>query len=297
MARSLQALSGVFLGSHAVAAGLVTRSQLQGGLYRRLFQNVYADPGLPADHRLYARGAMLVVPPDAALGGRSAAAWFGAPFAGPTEAVLVVVPPESSWRGPRGIRVHRSTVSAADVVTIDDAEGLVRLTTPLRTVWDIGTQEPVAAAVALVDAMVHAGHVRPAQLDRLAAEATGRWGARRVGAVVPLVDGRSESRPESLVRVACVRAGLPVPVPQFEVLAAGRFLGRVDLAWPEARLIVEYEGAHHFDELQIRRDDGRYARLVAAGWRVIRLSSADLRDLPAVVARIAQALGRPGQVG
>jgi very-short-patch-repair endonuclease len=83
---------------------------------------------------------------------------------------------------------------------------------------------------------------------------------------------------------------LPAPVPQYVVLAAGDFLGRVDLAWPEARLIVEYEGAHHFEDGQIRRDDERYRRLAAAGWRVIRLSANDLRDMVAVVARIAAAL-------
>jgi very-short-patch-repair endonuclease len=86
-------------------------------------------------------------------------------------------------------------------------------------------------------------------------------------------------------------------VPQFVVLSHGEFLGRVDLAWPEAQLIVEHEGAHHFDELQIRRDDRRYERLAAAGWRVIRLSSADLRDLAAVVERIARALAHPRVAG
>ncbi|SDX79764.1 Protein of unknown function [Modestobacter sp. DSM 44400] len=63
-----------------------------------------------------------------------------------------------------------------------------------------------------------------------------------------------------------------------------------DLGWPEAKLMVEYEGAYHFDGVQIVKDDARYARLVAAGWRVLRLSSADLRDLDAVVAPIKDAL-------
>ncbi|UOY03835.1 endonuclease domain-containing protein [Blastococcus sp. PRF04-17] len=291
MRRPPQVLGGIFLGSHAVAAGAVTRAQLQSGLYRRLFQNVYADPGLRADHRLHARGAMLVMPPDAVLGGRSAAAWYDAPFAGPQESVLVVVPPESAWRGPRGIRVHRTGVGPAEVVTIDDAREHVRLTSPLRTAWEVATQESIPTAVALLDAMTHAGHVDARSLDRLGRARRGAWGARRFATVTSLVDGRSQSRPESLVRVACVRAGLPVPVPQHVVMDGDVFLGRVDLAWPDARLIVEYEGAHHFEELQIQQDDRRYARLVAAGWRVIRLSAADLRDLDAVVARIRALLG------
>ena len=60
---------------------------------------------------------------------------------------------------------------------------------------------------------------------------------------------------------------------------AGVVLGWVDLAFPEERLAIEYEGAYHFEGAQIVRDDARFARLIAAGWRVIRLSAADLRDL------------------
>jgi hypothetical protein len=278
----------VFLGSHAVAEGAVTAKQLKSGLYRRLLRDVYADPGIPADHGLFARGAALVMPENAVLGGRSAAGWFGAPFASTVDPVLVVVPPRSAWRGPRGVRVHRSILTAGEVMTLDDGE--IRLTTPMRTAWDVAALETVPTAVAILDGMVRAGHLDLEACRRVHAAARGRWRSSRVGKVLPLVDGRSESPPESWVRVACARAGLPAPVPQFVVLAAGEFLGRVDLAWPESRLIVEYEGAHHFDELQIRRDDRRYERLVAAGWRVIRLSAADLRDMDAVVGRIARAL-------
>jgi hypothetical protein len=250
--------------------------------------NVYADPGLPADHALFARGAFLVMPDDAVLGGRSAATWFGAPFAAATDPVLVLVPPSSEWRGPRGVRVHRTSLAPTDVTVVDDD---IRVTSPIRTAWELATLETVPTAVAALDAMVRAGHLGQADLDAVLTSAPGRWRGSRVTKVVPLVDGRSESPPESWVRVACVRAGLPAPVPQFVVLERGQFLGRVDLAWPEARLIVEYEGAYHFDDLQIRRDDRRYEALVAAGWRVIRLSAADLRDMAAVIQRIAEALG------
>jgi hypothetical protein len=280
-------LHGIFLGSHAVAEAVVTPKQLKAGLYRRLLHNVYADPGLTADHELYARGAALVMPEAAVLGGRSAAAWFGAPFASAVDPVVVVVPPDSTWRGPRGIRVHRTSLRPGDVLNLEDG---IRLTTPLRTAWDVATLETVPTAVALLDAMVRTGNLDLAAYRRMSEPGHGRWRSGRVAKVLPLVDGRSESPPESWVRVACARAGLPAPVPQFVVLHEGEFLGRVDLAWPEAKLIVEYEGAHHFDELQIRRDDRRYERLTAAGWRVIRLSASDLRDMDALVARIAEEL-------
>lgn len=291
MPLSKRPLHGVFLGSQAVAAGEVTARQLKSGLYRRLFQNVYADPALVADHRLYVFGAILLIPDNAVIAGRSAAAWYDADFAASTDPVLVVVPPESSWRGPRGLRIHRSALAPHEIRTIDDAEGLVRLTTPGRTAWDIAALEVTATAVAFLDRMVRARHLDEDSVRRMSRP--GRWRNARVAKVAPLVDGRSMSPPESWVRVACARAGLPTPVPQFVVRAGGRWLGEVDLAWPEHRLIVEYEGPHHFDELQIVKDDRRYASFVAAGWRVIRLSSADIRDMAAVVARIAVALDHP----
>ena len=291
-------LGGLFVGSHAVSEGLLTKRQLESGLYRRVLHNVYADPGLLHDHRLKTRAAALLMPAEAAIGGRSAAAWFGAPFSSAADPVLVVVPRGCPWNGPRGVQVHKTVCRPHEVWTDDDG---VRVTTAARTAWEIATLESTPVAVALLDGMLRDARERQDGLTEsaLAAEflgRRGRWGSRRATALLPLVDGRAMSPPESRVRLACHLADLPRPVPQFVVVHEGLFLGQVDLAWPEARLVVEYEGAHHFDGLQIVKDDGRYARLVAAGWQVIRLSSVDLRDLDAVVARIGAALVQAGVV-
>jgi len=287
MVTRFSAPHGLFLGSHAVGEGFLTRRQLQSGLYRRVLRNVYADPRLTFDHELLCRAAALLMPPDAVLGGRSAAVWWGAPTAGVADQVLVIVPPASSWRGPKGVRVHKSVVAVDDVVVLDDG---IRITAPTRTARDIAALERTKDAVACLDAMLHSGSLTDVVLHELADAVVGQWGSRRLQKLLPLVDGRAMSPPESWVRVACHLAGLPHPVPQLEIFERGVFLGQVDLAWPDAKLIIEYEGPHHFDELQIVRDDYRYERMVAAGWRVIRLSSADLRDLDAVVARIKEAL-------
>jgi very-short-patch-repair endonuclease len=53
---------------------------------------------------------------------------------------------------------------------------------------------------------------------------------------------------------------------------------------------LEYEGAYHFDGHQIVRDDARIALLEQAGWIVIRISAADLRQLDEVVRRVTDAL-------
>ena len=278
---SARLLPGVFVGSHAVADGLLTRKQLRERGYRRLVQGVYADPSLPLEHRLRCRGVALLLPPGTAIGGHSAAAWHGAPFAGASDPVTVLRSAEVLWKGPRGVKVHRTDLGPLDVVVLDD----LRVTSALRTAWDVAALEPVGTAVAALDAMVRAGAVRWAELRTMADDGVGRWGVTKVRRAVPLVDPRAASAPESRVRVACVLAGL-APVPQYEVWDGGVLLARVDLAFPEARLAIEYEGAYHFEGTQIVRDDARIAGLIAAGWRVIRLSAVDLRNLDAVVARV-----------
>lgn len=285
MSATRSLLPGVFIGSHAVAEGLLTRNQLRQRSYRRLVQGVYADPSLAYHHQLRCRGVALLLPPRTAIGGLSAAAWHGAPIAAPNDPVTVLRPQDVLWKGPRGVRVHRSELGAHDVDVLDD----VPVTNAVRTAWDVAALEPLGTAVAALDAMVRAGSVDLPALTARAADGSGRWGVRRVRRALPFVDARAESPPESRVRVALVVAGL-APVPQYEVRHDGVFLGQVDLAWPEAKVALEYEGAYHFDGSQIVRDDARYARLTAAGWWVIRVSAQDLHDLDGVVRQVQRAL-------
>ena len=285
MTRHVTRLPGVFVGSHAVAAGVLTPHQLRTWSLRRLVQGVYADPELEFDHRLRCRGVALLLPPGAAIGGHSAAAWYGAPFAAPTDPVTVLRPADVLWRGPRGVRVHRTELGLDDVRTTED----VPLSSPQRTAWDLAALESLPTAVAALDAMVRGGRLTVPELVALADRGSGRWGVSRVRRAVPLVDPRAESPPESRVRVALVLAGL-APHPQFEVRHGGHLVARVDLGWPEARLALEYEGEHHFTGTQIASDDERIRRLRAVGWQVIRISAADLRELDSVVRRVREAL-------
>lgn len=107
---------------------------------------------------------------------------------------------------------------------------------------------------------------------------------------LPLLDPKAESPGESLVRAHVLLDGLPAPECNPDIFADGVWLARVDMCWPGARLIVEYDGAGHREERQRRRDAQRLNDLQAAGWLVIVLTADDLRRPGAMVARISRAL-------
>jgi very-short-patch-repair endonuclease len=79
-------------------------------------------------------------------------------------------------------------------------------------------------------------------------------------------------------------------VAQFKVHDGGRRVARVDFAWPEHRLALEYEGIWHGERQQVARDRNRLNRLTAAGWRVLFVTAADIRDPERLLERIRQAL-------
>jgi hypothetical protein len=107
------------------------------------------------------------------------------------------------------------------------------------------------------------------------------------------------SRPESLIRLLVVRCGIPEPVINGDVLGqAGQFIAMPDLQWPEFRVALEYQGDHHRDKKQFRKDIARLERLADEGWLVIQVSASELYANPQlIVERVARRLASRGWVG
>lgn len=101
-------------------------------------------------------------------------------------------------------------------------------------------------------------------------------GATRMRAALPQVRPGVESPMETLTRLIIVDAGFPEPVVGYRVHAGQVFIGRVDLAYPELKIAVEYDGEYHWDPEQAKKDVARINRLQEAGWLVIRITSDDL---------------------
>lgn len=76
--------------------------------------------------------------------------------------------------------------------------------------------------------------------------------------------------------------GMPIDVNQ------GTLVLHPDLAWPELKIVLEYEGDEHRSNVRrFRADIRRREMLEAAGWRVIRVTADDLGpELGSFIARV-----------
>jgi hypothetical protein len=269
-----------------VRAGRVTPGQLRSSAWTRLFPDVYACRTVRLDHGVRARAAAQFLLPEGVVCGRSAAVLWGVDLTDPGDDVECTVPATCRRGAVQGIRQNRRALGPGEVTTRSG----VRVTTPLRTALDLARLEPRAEAVAWLDQFVRARLVTLDELRTAAAHLTGR-DCRRVRAVVALVDGLAMSPQETRLRLLVLDSDLPRPVAQYEVHdAAGRFVAKVDLGWPEARVAVEYDGAWHGAAQQVGPDRRRLNALTAAGWTVVFVTAGEMYRPDEVIGRIAGAL-------
>ncbi|GIJ47531.1 hypothetical protein Val02_44170 [Virgisporangium aliadipatigenens] len=277
-----------FRGSAAVAGGLLTRGQLAGTAWRRLFRDVYLHADATLDNVTRAQAAALLLPPDAALSRRTAAFVYGADVWRATDPVEATVPVPGDLRSRSGLSVVRSPLERADVWR----RGGLRVTSPVRTAFDLARDPDLTAAVIGVDALLGRRATKPQEIAAYL-DAHPNWrNVRHARQALALAREGVESHMETRLRLTVVTAGLPEPVVQHDVRdAAGRFVARLDLAYPERHVGLEYDGDHHRGRDTFRRDAVRLNRLRLAGWTVLRFTADDLTHAQArMLAQIRAAL-------
>ncbi len=211
---------------------------------------------------------------------RAAAALYTLP-GGRTDVVEITCP---RWRRARhdGIVVHESRVLGDGDRTL--VEG-IPCTTVERTLFDLaGHGRPRTLDLALDAALrleLTSLSVLLTQAERLAKR--GRKGSALFKSALAErspADTLPESAPERLLATALVRQGLPSPSLQHIVRDLdGSFVARVDLAYPEHKIAIEYESfQEHTGKVALVRDSARRNVLTALGFTTLTATAADLRD-------------------
>ena len=102
-----------------------------------------------------------------------------------------------------------------------------------------------------------------------------------------------EEGPKSRAELALLRlVGTPRPLSNAEVEGE-----EVDAHWPDRRLIVEVDGHGHRRPAQRRDDARRDAKLRSAGWKVLRVTAAEVEHAPERVLSSLELVGRGGTTG
>lgn len=261
---------------------------------RRVLRGVYIRNDVPDTQDLRVRAAALVMPRHHVLCDRTAAWVHGVDVFQLRE--LDVLPPLDTYALRGSSRSSRAEYGGGqrdlrpeDICEIDG----VRVTTPLRTCMDLACRRPRWRALAAIDAFMRVHGVTLEEMRRLLPRYFRRRGVVQLRQLIPLGDPRAESSRESRMRLAIVDAGLPRPQPQHWVTFGGRPLFRLDLAYPHARVAIEYDGREfHEGDDQRKADEARRRWLRDHGWTVIVLTkdSFDPESLDAWLAELRAAL-------
>lgn len=281
-------LGRTFTAAEANAAG-IKPYELGGPGFQRVFRGGYALATTELTERDRLTLALRLVPSARFVSHQSAARELGG-----------VVPESSDVH--LGTRLRRKTIApglrlhffahAPELIRF----GGVTMTSAPQTFLNLARPLELIDLLVFGDSLVRKSRVSPLELRRFCNERSAD-GVGRAREAAALVRAGVESPNESRLRLLIVSAGLPEPVINFPVAdSRGIVTRRIDLAYPEFKLAIEYDGRHHIDRAdQWRADVARREELEGQGWRFVIVTAADIFGDPGVVIRrIVTALRQAG---
>ncbi|KUI30119.1 hypothetical protein AU196_05795 [Mycobacterium sp. IS-1742] len=259
--------------------------RLDAGVLSKVWPGIYCF-GEPDDATRLA-GLDLRAGESVAICLATAAAAYGFDTEGVAD-LHVLNPVGHLLRNSEGLIVHRR--DGAPLTAVDGRPA----TTPDWTAVEVARGLRRPRALATLDAALRSGTCSGRGLRSAAARQAGRRGIVAVRQLIPFADSRAESPMESEARLVMADRGLPTPVLQHEIVDRDGRIWRVDFAWPERLVAVEYDGFNwHSRPEDFRRDRRKRAALQEIGWQVISIVADDVRrDGWGMVRRIETALDR-----
>lgn len=279
-----------FAGRQALENGLVTRYELRSR-FTAIIPGVYAAKGAQLTRWDRVRAVAIWAPADAVIGGWTAGYLHGEQWFSHEKGRSVIdVFTSAEPRVPRGVRERRlrQPIPSVDVCEL----GGVRVTSPARTAVDVGRWARGAElSICTVDSLCNSTDTSLRMVADAAARMPGQHGVSRVVRLLDSCDELAQSPQESLLRLRMESSTLPSPTSQHEIFdRAGRLVTVADLAYAREKVAIFYDGRHHGDPEQWRRDIRINAKLADLGWQVVRVAKGMTPD--EVIRHIEHALVR-----
>ena len=274
---------GVVSLEQLIATGLSEdeiRHRVRLGWLRPIHRRVFAVGYLPVTRKGKWWAALLAIGDDAVLSHSTAAAVWG--ILPEVDQDIHVTVPELQRRRHDGVEPHRNRLGRDELT----AHLGLPVTTPIRTLLDLAITNPEHLERAIRQAEYN--HLTSAAaLAAAVAEVRGRRGIQKLRealAKVTETPGITRSKLEQRFVEFLRRYSLPRPKLNVAMKIGGKDIV-VDALWLEQRVIVELDGrAAHATAAAFESDRARDAALVAAGYRVVRITWRRLHDDGALVA-------------
>jgi hypothetical protein len=268
------------------------RALQREGRLVRVTRDVLVDRTRQLEFRTRAAAALLMAGDAAVLTSHTAATLSGC-TAADSGRVHVLVDYDRPLRPTLDIAVHHGGYDEHDVVMLDGLR-VYALECALTELLCRASRPTALACADQALAMIPPGEhaeFRAEVAHRIAVRRDSR-GRRRAEVLLDLATGLAESPAESWLLLALFDAGLPVPAQQVPVAdLEGNVRYRLDFAWEERRVALEYDGfAAHVN--RVARDAVREEYLRRMGWTVIRATAADLKEPAGLHAAIRRAFWR-----
>ncbi|MET4428090.1 hypothetical protein [Mycolicibacterium sp. 624] len=259
-----------FVGAEALSSAVIPERAMRKA-YVSLYPGVYVPRGVEVTARQRAEAAWLWSRRRGVVAGQSAAAMLGVKWVDKRNPAELI---HDNRRSPARLVIRTEALAPGETLNV----GAMAVTAPARTAFDIGRHTAGRVqAVQRLDALANATGVKVIDVEAVIAAHPGARGLPRLRRLLPLIDGGAESPQETVARLALVDAGLPAPRTQLEIFDEyGGFVARVDMAYDEVKVAIEYDGPQHWSDPAVRqRDIDKQYELIRLGWFVIRAS----RDL------------------
>jgi hypothetical protein len=245
------------------------RRWLATGWWTQPVAGVYVSVDTPASNELVVAAAARSTGLVAVLHSAAAIHGFGAL---PSDVVHLAGGPQKTARDRTGMRVHGFRLASSDITEIAGA----KVTTASRTAVDLARITSRLDGLAVVDAALRAACTSADLAGQLVQQRSAR-GIVQARQLAAWGNGAAESPMESRTRLRILDSDLPAPDVQWWVRNSfGAPVYRLDLAWPEQRVGLEYDGADHLSRERQRHDLERRAWLAGRGWRILWVTDVDV---------------------